>query len=352
MKKLLSVFVTLLLVLVLAGCSGSKETLYVLNWGEYMDMDLVAQFEDEFNVKVVYDEVGSNEEMEVRIKSATTKYDIVFPSDFMVDKLRQQGLLNEIDFDLLPALDEVSIMDDAKAMYENEAYAPYMVPYFWGTIGILYNIDTVDEADLTGWDIMFEPNDYKVGMYDSARDSAAAAFMYLGYNVNTNVASEIDEAEAAMINAGFDLYAEENLKKLVITENLDLALVYSGDYLDEYYAADEEGTRINFNYFVPDITNIWIDSFVIPTISENVELAHEFINFFLGFDVATANAEYVGYCPVIQEVFDLLATDEYGYNIENYYPFPEGTNRVMYRFISDERFNRLNQLLSAAKSSN
>lgn len=352
MKKILSIVTLAVLVIALAGCNGSKETLYVLNWGEYMDMELVAQFEDEFNVKVVYDEVGSNEEMEVKIKSATTKYDIVIPSDYMIDKLRQQNLLNEIDYDLLTALDEVSIIDEAASLYADSGYASYMVPYFWGTMGIMYNTDTVTEADLTGWDIMFEPSDFEVGMYDSARDASAAAFMYLGYDVNTNVASEIDDAEAAMIAANFSLFGEDSLKRKVIEGNLDLALVYSGDYLDEYYAAEEEGTEINFGYFVPEITNIWIDAFVIPTISENVDLAHEFINFFLGFDVATANAEWVGYCPVIQEVFDLLATDDYGYNIENYYPYTEGSSRALYQFVSDERFNRLNELLNAAKTAN
>ena len=351
MKKLLLLVSVLTITLVLSAC-GSKEKLYVLNWGEYMDPEIIEMFEDEYNVVVVYDEVGSNEEMEVKIKAGTTAYDVAFPSDYMIDKLRQQNLLNEIDYDLLGGFDDVTMKPEVEALYAGKGYEPYFIPYFWGTMGIMYNTDTVTEADLTGWDIMFEPNGFQVGMYDSARDASAAAFMYLGYDVNTNVASEIDDAEAAMIAANFSLFGEDSLKRKVIEGNLDLALVYSGDYLDEYYAADEEGTEINFGYFVPEITNIWIDAFVIPTISENVDLAHEFINFFLGFDVATANAEWVGYCPVIQEVFDLLATDDYGYNIENYYPYTEGSSRALYHFVSDERFNRLNELLNAAKTAN
>ena len=348
MKKVMIFISVIIFTVSLTACGSNTETLFVLNWGEYMDLDLVSDFEDEFDVKVVYEEVGSNEEMEVKIKAGTTKYDIVIPSDYMIDKLSQQDLLNEIDFDLLSNLDEVSFIEDATDLYSDSGISDYMVPYFWGTVGIMYNTDSVDEADLTGYDVLFDTNtSYKIGMYDSARDSVAAALLYLGYSVNSNVTSELLEAETALKNGVFEIFGEDNLKGLVIEGNLDMALVYSGDYFDEVYAFEEDEVDINFGYFVPETTNIWVDGFVIPKISENVDLAHEFINFFLNKDIVVANADYVGYAPVIEEAYNTLVED--GYDYDNYDPFPVGTLREMYQFISDDRFERLNEILNAAK---
>ena len=350
MKKIIVLVSVLIITLTLSACSSSVDKLYVLNWGEYMDLDLVGQFEDEFDVEVIYEEVGSNEEMEVKIKAGTTKYDIVIPSDYMIDKLRQQDLLNEIDFSLLDSLNEVSFIDDVTDLYSDFGFNSYMVPYFWGTVGIIYNTDTVDELDLTGYDVLFDTDTtYKIGMYDSARDAVGAALLYLGYDINTNVQSELDEAEAALKDGVFEIFGEDNLKGQVIQGNLDMALVYSGDYFDEVYAFEEDELEVNFAYFVPETTNIWVDGFVIPTISENVDLAHEFINFFLSEEIAVANADWVGYAPVIQEAYDTLVGEDYGYDYDNYNPFPEGALRVMYQFISDGRFERLNEILNAAK---
>jgi spermidine/putrescine-binding protein len=350
MKKIVLGMIITVLVIALSACNSEKETLKVLNWGEYMDPELITMFEDEYNVNVVYEEVPSNEEMEVKIKAGTTDYDIAFPSDYMIDKLRQQDLLNEIDFDLLDGFDDVSVKTEVANLTADKAYNPYFVPYFWGTIGIMYNTTTVDEADLTGWDVLFDTNtSYKIGMYDSARDAAAAALLHLGYSVNSNVASELAEAEAVLRDANFEILGDDNLKGLVQSGNLDLALVYSGDYFDSLYVAEEDGVEVEFGYFVPETTNVWVDGFVIPTTSDNVELAHEFINFFLDIDVSAQNADWVGYAPVLEEVYDLLVSDEYGYDYDNYNPFPAGASRELYDFISDDRYQRLNELLDAAR---
>jgi spermidine/putrescine-binding protein len=350
MKKLTVLVSVLVLVLTLSACGSSAEKLYVLNWGDYMDLDLVTEFEDEFDVEVIYEEVGSNEEMEVKIKAGTTKYDIVIPSDYMVDKLRQQDLLNEIDFSLLSSLDDVSFISDVTDLYSDFGFSSFMVPYFWGTVGIMYNTDTVNEDDLTGYGVLFDTETtYKIGMYDSARDSVGAALLYLGYDINSNVTSELLEAETALKNGVFEIFGEDNLRGQVIEGNLDMALVYSGDYFDEMYAFEEEELEANFAYFVPEITNIWVDGFVIPTLSENVDLAHEFINFFLSEEIAVANADWVGYAPVLQEAYDILVGEDYGYDYDNYNPFPLGSSRVIYQFISADRFERLNEILNAAK---
>ncbi len=350
MKKIVLAFTLILSVLVLSACGESKETLYVLNWGEYMDMDLIDQFEEEYGVKVVYDVTPSNEEMEVKIKAGTTKYDIAFPSDYMIDKLRQQGLLNEIDYSKLTGLDNVTFKSEVTALTDGKGYDPYFVPYFWGTVGIMYNTTSVNVNDLTGFEVLFDSNTtYKVGMYDSARDASAAALMALGYDVNTNNAAELTAAEELMAAGKYDIFGEDNLKGLVHSGNLDMALVYSGDYFDELYVAEEEDAEVNFAYFVPETTNIWVDGFVIPTTSENTDLAHDFINFFMDVDVSAQNADWVGYAPVLEETYNLLVSDEYGYDYDNYNPFPENTTRLIYEFVSDDRFARLNELLDAAK---
>ncbi|MEC9484764.1 MAG: extracellular solute-binding protein [Candidatus Izemoplasma sp.] len=351
MKKLGIVLMSFVTILLLSGCQQTDNKLYVLNWGEYIDQDLVAEFEALHDVTVIYEEVGSNEEMEVKIKSGVTNYDIAFPSDYMIDKLRQQGLLNEIDYDLLNGFDDVSLLPEVKALYEDEAYAPYLVPYFWGTIGIMYNTDTVDEADLTGWDVLFtNEHGYKMGMYDSARDAIASALLYLDEDVNTADETVLNNAKQALNNTAYDVFGEDNLKGYVHSGNLDLALVYSGDYFDEMYTAEADGETINFAFYVPEKTNVWIDGFVIPKSSQNLSLAHEFINFFLHHDRSVRNADWVGYAPVLEEVYNTMVSDEYGYDYDNYHPYPDGSERVIYQYISQERFELLNAILNEVKA--
>lgn len=351
MKKILMLVTTLLVVFSLSACGGNREKLFVLNWGDYMDSALVEQFEDEFNVDVVYDVVSSNEEMEVKIKAGTTKYDIVIPSDYMIDKLSDQNLLNPINFDLLTGLDEVSIKSEVASLTADKDYNDYFVPYFWGTLGIMYNTTKVNEEDLTGWGVLFDPEtNYSIGMYDSARDVSAAALLNLGYNVNSNDPSELSAAEAVLAAGKFSMFGEDNLRGLVKSGNIDMALVYSGDYFDILYATEEDEEDVEFGYFVPETTNIWVDGFVIPTISENVSLAHDFINFFMNTEVAVQNADWVGYASVLTEAYDILVSDEYGYDYLNYNPAPAGSSRQVFEFISDDRFRRLNELLDTAKN--
>ena len=364
MKKFMMLFLVFGVLFTLSACGpkedlnclteGETQELVVLNWGEYMDPDLVDQFECEFNVDVVYQEVGSNEEMESKILSGTADYDVVFPSDYMIDKLRQQNLLNEIDFSKLPALNDSAILPAVSDLYSDKAYAPYMVPYFWGTIGIMYNTDNVDLADLTSWNVLFDPaTPYDIGMYDSSRDAVAAALLALGYSVNSNVTSELNEAEALLSAGVYEIFGEDNLKLQVIQGNLDMALVYSGDYFDELYVAEEEGLDINFDYYVPETTNVWIDAMVIPTTSNNVDLAHTFINFLITEEAHEQNADWVGYAPVLTSVFNTLTDPDgdYGYDYPNYNPVPLGSSREMFEFISDARFERLNDILNNAKLS-
>ncbi len=351
-KKLAFMILSVLFVVSLAACRSEQEVLYVLNWGEYMDEDLIELFEETYNVRIVYTEVGSNEAMEVQILMDTTPFDIAIPSDYMIDKLFQNGLLHPIDPELLPNLANINFIEDARLLYENEPFAEHMIPYFWGTIGILYNTsnpDVVEALETQGWMALFDPaSPFNRGMYDSPRDAVGAALLALGLDVNTTNESELAQAEALLREANFQIFGEDNLKREVVAGNLDMALVYSGDYFDELFAADEDGREVNFNLYVPNSTNVWIDAFVIPTTAQNIELAHTFINFFLDVDNKVANSDWVGYTPVIQEVFDIMV-DEYEYDDPAYFPKPEGTARYLFRYISQAHDQKLADILNRVK---
>jgi spermidine/putrescine transport system substrate-binding protein len=352
-KKFLLFLVVVSATLALIGCS-QKPKLYVLNWGDYMDPELISAFEKEYGVSVSYKPAGSNEEMATLLQANTTTYDIVIPSDYMIDKLIKEDMLQPINFELLTNFESLDVIDTLYDLYAASNIAPYVVPYAWGTIGILYN--TTNPAikaliEQHGWAALFEfGSTYKVGMYDSARDAVAAALLYKGFHVNSSVQSELDLAEQALKDANFNAWGEDNLKGLVISGNLDMALVYSGDYFSEYYVALEDGIAINFDFYVPESTNVWMDAMVIPKNAQNVELAHKFINFFLREDIAIANSDYIGYAPCYTSVYDALISEEYGYDFETFNPYPEGSIRQMYVYGTDDRQSKIIAILNRAKA--
>lgn len=353
MKKLLSSALALIMLSVLAACGGSGEVIYVLNWGNYINPDLIDAFESETGIRIVYEEVGSNEEFDVRLRLGTTAYDIIIPSDYMMDKWAKTGLIQRIDFSLLPNYDKSTLIPEAVALYEGEAYYPYMVPYFFGTFGLMYNTRTpgIQEAiENEGYGVLFNPNSpFRIGLYDSPRDTLGAALIHLGFDVNTTVASEILAAENLVRNVPNPTFGGDTLKQRIIEGNLDVALVYSGDYFDELYAHEEEGLDVHFAFMTPDNSNVWIDGMVIPTNARNVAGAHAFINFMIDFDNALENAEYVGYTPVIQEVYEIIVEDfELDENI--FFPFPSGQRRQIFRYISEAHLEALNDAFNRAKS--
>ena len=177
----------------LTGCGKAKkssEVLNVYNVGDYIDVDLITKFEEETGINVVYETYDTNEAMYQKLKSGSTKYDLIFPSDYMVEKLIKEDMLSPINYDNVPNFKYT--MDD----FKNPEYDPgdkYSVPYMWGTYGILYNKTMVDEKDMTSWDVLWNPK-YKgeIQMLDSVRDTMGIALMRLGYSINTENKSEIE----------------------------------------------------------------------------------------------------------------------------------------------------------------
>jgi len=191
-------------------------------------------------------------------------------------------------------------------------------------------------------------------MYNSSRDAVAAALLYLGYNVNTNDDAQLQEAEDLLKSMNYTIWGDDNLKREIIAGNLDIALVYSGDFFDSYYVVLEEGDELTFNYMTPLATNIWVDTMVIPATSENNELAHQFINYFLDADNALANVEYVGYTPVVSSVYQTMLADEEWDDItgHRYFRdiyFDEDFHGQMYEHLTTDHYEKLEEILLRAK---
>ena len=360
MKKLFSVLIIVVFAFVLSACGG-RQRLYILNWAQYMSSDVIRAFEKEFNVRVILDDTAeSNEIMYTRIKNNTQPYDIVIPSDYMIHRLYQEELLVELDFDLLPNYQEDMFDEHLNEIRDSyfEGNKNVAIPYFWGTLGIMYNnTPAIKEAvEANSWSVFFEqdklPANARVGMYLSARDAVAAAQLYLGYSVNSTSEGVLNEAETALKNFSYNRWGTDELKEYVAEGNLDVALVYSGDFFDVLFNYLENDKEITFDMYVPqDSNNIWFDGMVIPTTSQNVELAHEFINFMLDEENALENAFAIGYCPTITSVYLAIIEDEEMEEVAlhpGYYPgFVVGE---VYEYLGETIYNRMSQILTNARA--
>lgn len=318
MKKIFSALSIFLLVVMLAACSRDKydidyscsqdyggATLNFLNWGEYIDPKLIAEFEDICNVKVKQDIALSNELFKAEIEkgidhSTLTQYDLAVPSDYMVEYLRKNNKLMEIDYNNIPNFQNLD------KNYLNKTYDPnnkYSVPYFWGTIGIMYNRDKLDalginEADINSWDDIFNLTTKdklynQVYMYDTLRDIYMTALLSLGYDLNSTNVEEL-KAATSLLKAQYKTvagYGTDDIKTLIAQGNITAGVVMNGDYLSIIFSED-----VNVGFVVPEEgTNLWFDSFIIPKSAQDKRLAEEFINFMLAADVSYYNAKYVGY---------------------------------------------------------
>jgi spermidine/putrescine transport system substrate-binding protein len=291
-----------------SGCSSDQAVLYVYNWGTYIDESVNDLFEEEYNCKVVYENYASNEEMYLKLKNGTSTYDVVFPSDYMIEKMIDEDMLLPLDYDNIP---EFSNIDSSLLDLSFDPGNVYSVPYFWGTVGILYNTEMVDE-DVTSWDVLWD-EDYagEILMYDSQRDSLAVALKLLGYSMNTRDQSELDAATQKLIEQKplVLAYVTDTVIDMMIGEEAALAVVYSGDAV--YCMSENE----NLAYVVPDEgSNIWYDNMAIPTTSQNKELAEAYINFMCRDDIALLNTEEVGYTSSNANVLETMKSEDWANN--------------------------------------
>lgn len=309
MKKFVSVILAAVLVTgLLIGCSGEeKKVLKVYNAGEYIDKSLLGKFEKENNCTVIYETFDSNESMYTKIMSGE-KYDILVPSDYMIERLIKEDYLQPVDWSLITNKD--NLMEEVK----NQSYDPgnaYSVPYFWGSVGILYDTTVVEEEDAgQGWELLkntkYAGNIY---MYDSERDSFMVALKALGFSMNTSDTEEIDKAYEWLVeqrNTMKPVYAGDEVIDNMISGNKAMAVVYSGD------AAYIMSENPDLSYLEPEQgTNIWYDAMVITKDCTETELAHKFIDFMLDEENALANTEEVGYSSPVKSAFEEMKTGTY-----------------------------------------
>lgn len=324
------------------GFRGGKEarpfegqTLHIYNWGEYTGENIIADFEEETGASVVMDNFDSNEQMYIKVANGEP-YDILVPSDYMIQRLIEEDLLQKLDPSKLNCMDK--LVDAVKGL----PYDPgneYSVPYFWGTVGIVYDKTKVDVKDLEseGYNIFLDEK-YKgdVYLYDSERDSFMMALKALGYSMNTDSEEELNQAYEWLVQC-----VETMETEIVTDEIIDnmaqgrkaLGLIYSGDAA--YVMTENE----NMGFYMPESgTNIWSDAMVIPKNAENPELAHAFINYASDYAGAYDNSSYVGYTSSNQEVMEELSGEGGDFEgINAYIPRTDNPNDEVFVYNEDTK---------------
>jgi spermidine/putrescine-binding protein len=305
MKKILCLVLCLMLAGLLCACGGAsqKVTINVLNWGDYIDPELLTRFEQETGISVKYTTMTSNEEMMVKLSSADNIYDLCFPSDYVIEKLIEKDLLAPIQKDQIPNLKNI----DPRFM--NLSFDPgntYSIPYFWGTVGILYNTTMVTQP-VDSWNVLWDANYAgKILMYDSVRDTIGITLKKLGYAINTRSESEIADARDALIAQKplVRAYLTDDIKMELINGNAAMGVVYSGDAV---YCISENP---DLAFSVPkEGSNVWFDNVIIPKTSQHVQEAEQFINFLCDGEVAAQNSEYIGYSTPNAAALALMGDD-------------------------------------------
>ena len=362
MKKSISLMIIITLIFTLFSCK-SKDILLFLNWGEYIDESIIEEFEETYSVNVMMDLADSNEKFYSKVRGGTTVYDVVCPSDYMVEKMYQNGMLAELDFSLIPNYDFSKRMPGvegiADTMEKNySGISNYYVPYLWGTWGIMYSTlkEGLEDAIINNdnkWSILFDkktlPSGTKVAMYNSYLHDYYAVCKYLKLDNRVELSKdELDLVYKTIKNAKFDAWGTDNIKKDIVAGNFDVGFMWTGDFLyyyceeaaknivnaynngdviakdipkmleiltsnDRIYNVGGKKYQIGFDIYIPDDTIAFCDNLVVTKNAKHYELAHEFINFMCGrtsgingVDAAYSNAYYVSYNTPYIDVYDDL----------------------------------------------
>lgn len=297
MKKLLSIAcISTAFLISLTGCGGSSSgengKVIVYNWGEYLDPETLTIFEEETGIKVIYDEFETNEIMYPKVEAGATEYDVLCPSDYMIQKLINNGLLAELNFDNIPNA-EANIGEPYwKQSREFDPENKYSVPYCWGTVGILYNKTMVDEP-VDSWSILWEEKYAdNILMQDSVRDAFMVGLKLNGYSMNSTDAGELEIAKNCLIKQKpfVQAYVVDQVRDKMIGNEAAIGVIYSGEAI---YTQRENS---DLEFVIPkEGTNVWMDSWVVTKDAPNKENAETFINFMCRPDIALMNFEYIIY---------------------------------------------------------
>ncbi len=368
-KKWMALFAALAMALPLglAGCgsvSSGGNVLNVYNWGEYISdgsegtYDTIREFEKWYEqtygqkVKVNYTTFASNEDMYSKLASGAVSYDVIIPSDYMIARMAQEGMLAPLNFDNIPNYQYVD--ESFHGLY----YDPenlYSIPYTYGIVGIIYNANVVDEADAQGWDLMW--NEKYAGdilQYNNPRDAFGTAMYKLGLDVNTTDRSVWEQARQELVKQKpmLDGLVMDEIFNAMEAGESAIGSYYAGDY---FTMVDNQADNVDLQFYYPERTNYYVDAMCIPACAQNKELAEIFINFMLSEDAAIANAEYTYYASPNRLVYENEDyREEMGEEtMEILYPelgnFADQYNRYAYRNLNDETLGYINDLWENVK---
>lgn len=329
--------------------------LYVYNWGEYIDDSVIAEFEAETGIKVTYDMFETNEDMYPIIEAGAVNYDVVCPSDYMIQKMLENDLLAELNLDNIPNLQNI----DPQYMEAAKSFDPenrYSVPYTWGTVGILYNTKLIEELGIsapTKWADLWDPAyQGEILMQDSVRDAFMVALKALNYSMNTANEEELKEAKDKLIEQKplVQAYVIDQVRDKMIGGEAAVGVIYSGEmlYIQEEVASQE--LDYSLEYVIPEEgTNLWLDAWVIPSGAKNKENAEKWINFLCRPDIAKRNFEYITYATPNKAAKALL--DEETQNNKAIFPDAEDLiNSEVFKYLGDETDMIYNNMWKEVKS--
>ena len=325
---------------------GGDNQVIVYNWGEYLDPDAIEMFEEETGIDVVYEEYETNEIMYPKIQSGAIAYDVVCPSDYMIERMIENDLLAEINFDNVPNIKNIGDV----YMEQSRQFDPdnkYSVPYLWGTVGILYNKTMVDEP-IDSWSVLWDEK-YKdsILMQDSVRDAFGVALKYLGYSLNSTDLDELTAAQKLLIEQKplVQAYVVDQVRDKMIGNEAAIGVIYSGEAI---YTQLENP---NLEYVIPkEGSNIWIDSLVIPKNAKHKENAEAFINFVCRPEIAKMNFDFITY-SIPNEGGRALIEEPELRNSKIAFPDAKELERCeTFKFLGDENDAVYNKLWREVKS--
>ena len=353
MKKLVSLIVAILaMVAILFGVknmlqakesteevetSSEQQQLFLFNWGNYIDPELIKEFEAETGIQVIYETFDSNDAMEAKLKQGGTRYDIVFPSESSITKLVNQNLLQKLDHSKIKGLENISpFLLNSPVDKGNQ----YTVPYFWGTVGIMVNTKYIDPESIQTWnDLWKEDFKNKVLVLDGNREALGMALQSLGYSLNSKNEDELKAAEQKLkeLKPNVRAVLNEEIKTMMKLEEAPIGMGYSGD------AAAVAEENPNVQYILPkDGSAVWTDNFAIAHTAVNIDGAYAFINFMLRPENAARNAEYVGYSTPNEKAKELMNPEVT--SDETYYPSEEIINSLEhYEYLGNDWIQKYNE---------
>lgn len=295
------------------GQISDSNTLYLYNWGDYIDPDLIDKFEEESGYKVVMETYDSNEAMITKIKQKSTNFDICIPSEYAVEMMRDQGLLEKLDHSKIVGLDNID------ERFLDVAYDPgneYSIPYLWGTFGILYNTKKYQESDFDSWKNLWDKKfEGEILSFDGARETLGIGLLANNLSLNTTDPKKLVEVRDELIGFMGNVKAilADEIRMYMALEEANVGITFSGD------ASSAIESNENLSYAIPkEGSNIWFDTMVIPKTSKNQKAAYAFINFMLEPENAAQNADYIWYATPNKKALDLI--DPEARNDKTLYP--------------------------------